>query len=51
MKYFSPAVIQEGPRHLKAKESFTLRYRIIVHPDLWSTEKLKEALAGYAGEG
>jgi hypothetical protein len=48
MKYFSPAVIQEGPRHLNPKESFTLRYRIIVHPDLWSAEKLKEALAGYS---
>jgi len=40
-----------GPRHLNPKESFTLRYRVIVHPDLWSGEKLKEALASYAGDG
>lgn len=48
MRYFSPAVIQEGLRRLNPKESFTLRYRIIVHPDLWNAEKLKEALAAYA---
>jgi hypothetical protein len=48
MRYFSPAVIQEGPRRLKPGESFTLRYRVMVHPDLWSAEKLKAALASYA---
>jgi Methane oxygenase PmoA len=48
MSYFSPAVIQEGPRRLKPAESFTLRYRVIIHPDLWSAEKLKDALASYA---
>jgi hypothetical protein len=48
MKYFSPAVIQEGPRHLNSKESFTLRYRVMIHPGPWSAEKLKEALASYA---
>ena len=48
MSYFSPAVIQEGARRLDAKESFTLRYRIIVHPNLWNAERLKAALASYA---
>jgi hypothetical protein len=48
MRYFSPAVIQEGPRRLNPKESFALRYRVIIHPDLWSAEKLKEALASYS---
>ena len=48
MKYFSPAVIQEGPRHLNSKESFTLRYRVMIRPGPWSAEKLKEALASYA---
>jgi len=48
MRYFSPAVIQEGPRRLEAGASFTLRYRVMVHPDLWSAEKLKAARAGYA---
>jgi hypothetical protein len=47
MSYFSPAVIQEGPRRLKPAESFTLRYRVIIHPGLWSPEKLKAALADY----
>jgi hypothetical protein len=48
LRYFSPAVIQEGPRRLNARESFTLRYRVIVHPGLWSAEKLKEAQASFA---
>jgi hypothetical protein len=47
MSYFSPAVIQEGPRRLKPAGSFTLRYRVIIHPGLWSAEELKDALAGY----
>jgi hypothetical protein len=33
---------------MKAGESFTLRYRVIVHPDLWSAEKLKDAHTSYA---
>ncbi|MCX6923092.1 MAG: PmoA family protein [Verrucomicrobia bacterium] len=48
LRYFSPAVIQEGPRRLNAHESFTLCYRVIVHPDLWSAKKLKEAQTSYA---
>jgi hypothetical protein len=48
MRYFSPAVIQEAPRRLSPHEGFTLRYRVIIHPDLWSAEKLKGFQANYA---
>lgn len=41
MSYFSPAVICYRPHTLKAKQSFTLRYRVIVHPDRWDAERLK----------
>lgn len=40
MSYFSPAVICYGPYRLKAGESFTLRYRVIVHPGRWDAERL-----------
>jgi type 1 glutamine amidotransferase len=48
MHYFSPAVIQDGPLTLKAGESFTLRYRVVVHPGRWKLEQLREAADQYA---
>jgi hypothetical protein len=48
MRYFSPAVIQEGPHTLKSTQSFTLRYRVVVHPGRWSAEQLREAGNRYA---
>ena len=32
MRYFSPAVIQQQPHKMAPHDSFTLRYRVIVHP-------------------
>jgi hypothetical protein len=47
MKFFSPAVLQAGPHALKAGESFTLRYRLVIHPGRWSAERLKLAAAAF----
>lgn len=41
MKYFSPAVICYKPYNLPAGQTFTLRYRIIVHPQKWDMNQLK----------
>jgi hypothetical protein len=40
MRYFSPAVICYGPHTMEAGDSFTLRYRVIVHPERWDGERL-----------
>jgi hypothetical protein len=50
MRYFSPAVIQDRPQTLKAGQSFTLRYRVVIHPGRWSPEQLHEAADRYAAE-
>jgi type 1 glutamine amidotransferase len=47
MHYFSPAVIQYGAHRLKKGESFTLRYRMIIHPGRWDAGQLKKAAAGF----
>lgn len=41
MGYFSPAVIQNKPHLLAAGMTFTLRYRIIVHPGRFGPKILK----------
>jgi hypothetical protein len=48
MRYFSPAVIQQGAHTLKSGQSFTLHYRVVVHPGRWSAEQLREAVNRYA---
>ncbi len=40
MSYYSPAVICYGPHTLNPGESFTLRYRVLIHRDRWSTGQL-----------
>lgn len=40
MSYFSPAVICYGPHTLEAGRSFTLRYRVLVHPERWDARRL-----------
>jgi hypothetical protein len=50
MRYFSPAVIQNKPRTLKAGRSFTLRYRVVIHPGRWSPEQLRQAADRYVAE-
>ena len=43
MTFFSPAVICFAPYKLAAGDSFTLRYRVVVHEGRWSSERLKAA--------
>jgi hypothetical protein len=50
MHYFSPAVIQKGPYTLQSGQSFTLRYRVVVHPGRWSAEQLRAAANHYASK-
>ncbi len=40
MIFFTPAVICYKPYTLKAGESFTLRYRVIIHSGRWDAKKL-----------
>jgi hypothetical protein len=48
MSYFSPAVICYGPHTLPAGQSMTLRYRVIVHPERWDSDRLKLEYARFA---
>ncbi len=47
MTYFNPALICYEPYTLRAGASFTLRYRVIVHPGHWGLEDLQRELAGF----
>ena len=48
MHYFSAAVIQQKPYLLKAGQTFTLRYRVVVHPGRWSADQLRDAAGSFA---
>ncbi len=48
MRYFSPALLCYQPHTIKAGQSLTLRYRVIVHPGRWDAEQLRRAAAEYA---
>lgn len=50
MGYFSPAVICYGPLELEPEESFTLRYRVLVHPDRWTPDRLQAEYRRYAAD-
>jgi len=49
MHYFSPAVICYGPHTMEPGDSFTLRYRVIVHPERWDGERLSREARRFAG--
>ncbi len=40
MSYYSPAVICYGPHTMEPRESFTLRYRVVVHNGRWNALRL-----------
>jgi len=48
MGYYSPAVICYKPHTLKAGESMTLRYRVLVHPGRWDAGRLKQEVKRFA---
>ena len=48
MHYFSPAVIQHKPYLLKAGQTLTLRYRVVIHPGRWSADQLRDAAGAFA---
>lgn len=43
--YFSPALLYRAPRTLKAGETLSLHYRIVVHPGMWNSHRLLQELA------
>jgi hypothetical protein len=47
MKYMNPAVLCYGPHTLRAGESFTLRYRVLIHDGAWSAEELRHQYNEY----
>jgi hypothetical protein len=48
MSYFSPAVICYHPYSLRADQSLSLHYRVVVHPGRWTPEQLRAAEDRYA---
>jgi hypothetical protein len=42
MCYFSPALLGYGRHTIKAGQSLTLRYRLIVHPGRWDAQRLRD---------
>ncbi len=48
MSYYSPAVICYGPHTMKTGDSFTLRYRVIVHDGKWNADRLTEEYNRFA---
>ncbi len=50
MSYYSPAVICYEPHTMQAGESFTLRYRVIVHSGKWNAQRLVEEYQRFVRE-
>lgn len=49
MTYFSPAVIHDAAHRLAAGDSFTLRYRIVVHPGRFDSKTLRRHYNRFGG--
>jgi hypothetical protein len=43
MSYINAALLNDDPLVLKPRQTMTLRYRLVVHPDRWGAERLKAA--------
>jgi hypothetical protein len=50
MSFFSPAVICYGPHEVPEGESFTLRYRVLVHNGAWDNDRLGAEVERYETE-
>lgn len=50
MSYFSPAVLCYHSHTLKARQTLTLRYRLIVHSNRWTPEHLRAVAAAYSSK-
>jgi hypothetical protein len=48
MSYLNAAFLTYEPYTFNAGESFTLRYRLIVHQDRWDAQALRSAYEEYA---
>lgn len=49
MSYYSPAVICYGPHAMEPGESFTLRYRVVVHNGRWNALRLAAEMKRFRG--
>jgi hypothetical protein len=47
MRFVNAAVLCFDPHRLKQGESFTLRYRVILHPGRWTPERLQQETARF----
>lgn len=47
MRFVNAAVVCFGSHTLKGGESFTLRYRVIIHPGRWTAERLQREVARF----
>ena len=50
MRYINPAVICYQPHELAAGASFTLRYRVIIHPGHWDAAELRRQVENYVDQ-
>jgi hypothetical protein len=50
MSYYSPAVICYQPHTLAPGGELTLRYRVIVHRDMWDQQRLQQEYERYLAE-
>jgi hypothetical protein len=50
MPYFSPAVLYRGSYTLPARQSITLKYRLLFQPEAVNTEKVEQAWQSFAKE-
>jgi hypothetical protein len=47
MSYINAALLNDDPLVLKPHQTMTLKYRILVHPDRWSANRLQAAFAQF----
>ncbi|MBN1588847.1 MAG: PmoA family protein [Pirellulales bacterium] len=50
MRYLNASVIHDGPHTIPARGSFTLRYRVWIHPGRFDAEQLRQAYTRFVEE-
>lgn len=49
MTFFTPAVLCYGRHEMRRADSFSLRYRVVVHRGRWDGKRLREEIERFAG--
>lgn len=51
MSYYSPAVICYGPHTMEPGDTFTLRYRVLIHDGRWNAKRLTAEVNHFVAQG